>query len=185
MIGKGDVIDIINVVDRMETLINTSKVMPVTGSLLIDKKKMMELVDQLRLGIPQEVKAAEEVLAQKDQIMSIAMSDARKAKSKAEDEFRERLGQSELRRKSEEILVEAEQRAAKILEQAEAQSLVRHTEADTYALRSLRGLERELSSISGSVRKGIDMLAGNPLTSSVSAIPMSVGSGSGNGALAD
>lgn len=181
MIGKGDIIDIINVVDRMETLINTSKVMPVTGSLLIDKKKIMELVDQLRLGIPQEVKAAEEVLSQKDQIMSIAMADARKAKSKAEDEFRERLGQSELRRKSEEVLLDAEQRAAKILDQAEAQSLVRHTEADTYALRSLRSLERELSSISGSVRKGIDMLASNTLANTVSAAPPSVGSGAGNG----
>ena len=180
MIGKGDIIDIINVVDRMETLINTSKVMPVTGSLLIDKKKIMELVDQLRLGIPQEVKAAEEVLSQKDQIMSIAMSDARKAK--AEDEFRERLGQSELRRKSEEILQEAEQRAAKILEQAEAQSLVRHTEADTYALRSLRSLERELTSISGSVRKGIDMLASNTLATSVTATPAPVGSGNGHNA---
>jgi hypothetical protein len=41
------------VVDRLETLVNTSKVMPVTGSLLMDKKKILELVDQLRLQVPQ------------------------------------------------------------------------------------------------------------------------------------
>ena len=62
---KESTIDIINVVDRLETLVTTSKVMPVGGSLMIDKKKVMELVDQLRLQIPQEIKSAEEVLTQK------------------------------------------------------------------------------------------------------------------------
>ena len=61
--------------------------MPVTGNLMVDKQKVMELVDQLRLGIPQEVKAAEEVLTQKDQIISQAIMDAKRAKSRAEDEF--------------------------------------------------------------------------------------------------
>ena len=81
-------------VDRLETLINTSKVVPVSGSLLVDKKKVLELVDQLRLAIPQEVKQAEEVLIQKDQIMNNAMVEARRAKSQAEDEFMEKLNQN-------------------------------------------------------------------------------------------
>jgi hypothetical protein len=159
-------IDIINVVDRLETLINSSKVMPVGGSLLIDKKKIMELVDQLRLSIPQEMKAAEEVLAQKDQIINSAMVEARRAKAKAEDEFREKLNQNEVRKRAEEMLREAEQRAARIIEQAEAESQARRTEADAYALRCLRAFERELNSLNGSVRKGIDLLAGNALVGS-------------------
>ena len=88
---KESTIDIINVVDRLETLVTTSKVMPVSGSLMMDKKKVMELVDQLRLQIPQEIKSAEEVLTQKDQIINHAMLEARRAKSKAEDEFKEKL----------------------------------------------------------------------------------------------
>ena len=69
--------------------------MPITGALLMDKPKLLELVDQMRLGIPQEVKAAEEMLSQKDQIMNNALADARRARSKSEDEFREKLTQSE------------------------------------------------------------------------------------------
>jgi hypothetical protein len=150
----------------LETLINTSKTVPVTGALMMDKQKMMELVDQLRLGIPQQIRAAEEVLSQKDQIMSQAILDARRAKTKAEDEFRERLNQNEVRKKAEEVLRDAEHRAARMIEQAEAESQARRTEADAYGLRSLRALERELNSISGSVRKGIDMLAGSTLVGS-------------------
>jgi hypothetical protein len=159
-------IDIINVVDRLETLINGSKVMPMSSSLLVDKKKIMELVDQVRLSIPQEMKAAEEVLAQKDQIINSAMVEARRAKTKAEDEFREKLNQNELRKRAEEMLREAEQRAARIIEQAEVESQARRTEADAYALRCLRAFERELISLNGSVRKGIDLLAGNALVGS-------------------
>ncbi len=165
--------DIINVIDRLESLIDNSKVMPITGSLLMDKNKLVELVDQLRLGIPQEVKAAEEMLSQKDQIMNNALADARRAKAKAEDEFNEKLTQSEHQRRAVEVLRDAEERAGRILRQAKEEARTRCTEADAYALRSLRSLERELSGISGSVRKGIDLLAGSTLAG----VAMSNGNG--------
>lgn len=149
----------------MEILINDSKVMPITGNLMVDKAKLTELVDQLRLGIPQEVRAAEEVLYQKEQIMSVAMADARRAKARAEDEFSKQLTDSEQHRRAEEILQDAQDRASRILQMAEAEAESRRTEADAYALRTLRSLEREINGIGGSVRKGIDMLAGSALAS--------------------
>ena len=129
----------------------------------MDKRKVMELVDQLRLSIPQEVKAAEEVLAQKDQIINSATMDARRTKTQAEEDLREKLSQNEIHMKAEEALREAEQRAARIIELAESESQARRTEADAYALRCLRAFERELNTLNGSVRKGIDLLAGNAL----------------------
>ena len=152
-------------VDKLETLVNTSKVVPVNGSLLVDKKKVLELVDQLRLAIPQEVKQAGEVLIQKDQIMNNAMVEARRAKSQAEDEFMEKLNQNELLKKAEEMVADAERRANRIIEQAEAESHAKRTEADAYALRALRAFEKELTSLNGSVKKGIDLLAGTALLS--------------------
>ena len=46
-----------------------------------------------------------------------------------------------------------------MLQQSEAEALSRKTEADAYALRSLRNMEVELGKLSGSVRKGIEVLA--------------------------
>jgi hypothetical protein len=155
--------DIINIIDRLETLIETSKAVPVSGNMLIDKKKAMELVDQLRLAIPQEVRAAEEVLSQKDHIINQAQVDARRTKAKADEEYRERLDQNELvalaEARAEKITKDSEQRAARMLQQSEAEARSRTAEADAYALRSLRSLEQELTSITGSVRKGIDLLS--------------------------
>ena len=147
----------------METLVETSKAVPVSGNILIDRKKVMELVDQLRLTIPEEVRAAEDVLSQKDQILNIAHNDARRTKSTAEDELRDRLKTSEIvtlaESKAAETVREAEERITRMLQQSEAEAQSRRTEADAYALRSLRSMEAELDKLVGSVRKGIQVLA--------------------------
>lgn len=160
--------DIINIIDRLETLIDTSKAVPVSGNILVEKRKVMELVDQLRLTVPEEVRSAEQVLGQKDQILNMAQTDARRTKSMAEDELRNRLNHSELvtqaEAKAQQTVRDAEDRATHILQQSEAESASRRTDADAYALRSLRGLESELASIVGSVRKGIEVLAGQAST---------------------
>ncbi len=147
----------------METLVETSKAVPVSGNILIDRKKVMELVDQLRLTIPEEVRAAEDVLSKKDHILNIAQNDARRTKSTAEDELRDRLKTSEIvtlaEAKAAETVREAEERITRMLQQSEAEAQSRRTEADAYALRSLRSMEAELDKLVGSVRKGIQVLA--------------------------
>ncbi len=147
----------------METLLDTSKAVPVSGNVLIDKKKIMELVDQLRLAIPQEVKAAAEVLSQKDHIINQANLDARRTKAQAEDDYRDRLDQSEItelaQKRADETLSEAEERANRLIKQTENDAKSRLVDADAYALHSLRALERQLNNITESVRKGINMLA--------------------------
>jgi vacuolar-type H+-ATPase subunit H len=155
--------DIINIIDRLETLIETSKTMPVSGSIMVDRKKAMELVDQLRLAIPQEIRAAEEVLSQKDHIVREAQADARRTRSSAEEEYRQRLENSDLvalaESRAEDTLRDAQQKAGRMLQQTEAEARSRRTEADTYALRSLQKLEKELKGLSESVQKGIEVLA--------------------------
>lgn len=147
----------------METLLDTSKAVPVSGNVLVDKKKIMELVDQLRLAIPQEVKSAAEVLSQKDHIINQANLDARRTKAQAEDDYRERLDQNEIteiaQKRATETLSEAEERANRIIKQTENDAKSRLVDADAYALHSLRALERQLNNITESVRKGISMLA--------------------------
>jgi len=136
---------------------------PVSGNILVDRKKVIELVDQLRLTIPEEIRSAEDVLSQKDQILNTAQNDARRTKSVADDELRERLNSNELVIQAEtraaETVRDAEERITRMLQQSEAEALSRKTEADAYALRSLRAMEVELGKLTGSVRKGIEVLA--------------------------
>ena len=81
----------------------------------------------------------------------------------AEDELRDRLNNNEVVTQAEtraaETIRDAEERITRMLEQSEAEALSRKTEADAYALRSLRTMEVELGKLAGSERKGIEVLA--------------------------
>ncbi len=138
---------------------------------MVDKVKLYELVAQLRMEIPQEVRRAEEMLSRKDDIISSAVSEANRSRHNMEQEFRSRLSDHELGRKAEEMLRDAEARARRILDQAEKEAENRRNQADAYALRTLRDLERELASATGSIRKGIDVLAGSALAASATESP--------------
>ncbi len=164
MTGRGVIIDIINVIDKLETLIDTSKAARAGGHILVDRSKAIELVDQLRLTVPKEIRAAEEVLSQRDHIINLAQTDARRTKSQAEDDYRERVDRHEILAQAEQraatLLRDAEDRARRMVEQAETQSESTRSEADAYALRSLRTLEQELNNVTSAVRRGIDVLSG-------------------------
>ena len=157
--------DIANVIDRLDALVNTSRKMLATRSRLVDADKVMELVEQLRLSIPQDIRAAQEVLDRKDTILNQAQIDARRSRSEAEDEFRARVDQNEVvtsaRHKAQELLEEAEQKANRLTQQAEAESRNSRAEADSYCVQALRNLEQELNSVLTTVRKGLDALGAN------------------------
>ena len=133
---------------------------------MVDRTKLSELVAQLRMSIPQEVHRAEEMLSRKDDIMSSAVAEAHQTRQQLEQDFRTRLSDHELGRKAEETLRDAEIKSQRIINQAEQEAENRRNQADAYALRTLRDLERELNAATGSVRKGIDMLAGATLAAS-------------------
>ena len=156
--------EIVNIIDRLEALISTSLRVPATQRTLLDAKKVQELMDQLRLSIPQDVKAAQEVIAKKDDILNQADGDRRRIKAQAEEEFRARLTDTEVMRealkKSQELLDEAERKANKMTGQADVDARTKIAEADAYAAKTLRNLERQLTSNLTSIRKGLAVLSG-------------------------
>jgi hypothetical protein len=111
--------DIINVIDRLDALLNTSPKVPTTRSRLVDAEKVMELVEQLRLAIPQDIRASQEVIDRKDTIINQAQIEARHTREQAEDEFKARLDENEL-------LVAARNRAEQLTDESESKA-ARHT----------------------------------------------------------
>jgi cell division septum initiation protein DivIVA len=156
--------DIVNIIDRLEALITTSLKLPVAQRTLLDGKKVQELVDQLRLAVPQDVKAAEQILLRKDEILNQSESDRRRIKAEAEEEFRSRINQTEIlkdaERKSAELLQEAERKAARMISQSDVEARTKKAEADAYSAKTLRTLERQLTSNLTSIRNGLAVLTG-------------------------
>ncbi|MBK8021392.1 MAG: hypothetical protein IPK19_08135 [Chloroflexi bacterium] len=140
--------DIQHLVDRLEDLIDEGRHIPFSKLTMIDEERALEIIDQMRISIPEEIEKAARVLAQRDRIMAQANEEAARVVQLA----RERGDQLIDR----EALVQAAQsRAANIIEAARQESEVITGDADGYVLDSLGSLEQQLVKLLTIVRNGI------------------------------
>ena len=140
--------DILHLVDRLEELFNESRALPFTRNVVVDEDKMLDIIDQMRVTIPDEVKKAQQLLAQKDRVVAQAQEEASRivalAKEKAE-QIVER----------EAIVKSAQTRATQIVNQAREESNITRHDADDYVIDSLQSLEEEVTRLLTQVRNGI------------------------------
>lgn len=140
--------DIQHLVDRLEDLIDEGRHMPFSKYTLVDEERALEIIDQMRISIPEEIEKASRVLATRDRIMAQANEEAARVVQIARQRSEHLLDQ--------EVSVQAAQnRAANIIEQArqEAEALI--VEADGYVLEVLTQLEQDLLKTLTVVRNGI------------------------------
>ena len=77
--------DILHLVDRLEELFNEARSLPFTRSVIVDEDRMLELIDQLRITIPEEVKKAQQLLAEKERILAQARDEAQQTRDDTDD----------------------------------------------------------------------------------------------------
>jgi len=142
--------------------VNTSTGVPATGRAMVDREKLQELVDQIRLAIPEDVKAAQEILRQKDTLFTQAQMEARQIKGEAQEQFRTKVNEHELvkaaRSRADDAISDAQRKAQRLLEQVNAESKARRAESDAYATEVLRNLDKQLTNLLSTVRRGLEVL---------------------------
>ena len=144
--------DIFHLVDRLEELLNESRPFPFTHSVLVDEDRFLELIDQMRVSIPEEVKKAQQQLSQRDRILAQAQEEAGRtvalAQQRAEDEV-----------DRDAIVHGAQTRAEQIIAQARVDAEMVRNEADEYVIEALASLESELTRLLNQARNGIAKLS--------------------------
>ncbi|KPL74362.1 hypothetical protein ADN00_13790 [Ornatilinea apprima] len=147
--------DILHLVDRLEELFNESRSVPFTHSVIVDEDLMLDIIDQMRVSIPEEIKKAQQLLAQKDRILAQAQEEANRTLALAREK-----SESVVERDS--IVQAAQARAEQIIAQAKVEIENTKREADDYVLDTLTKLEMELDRSLNQVRNGIRTLSRPP-----------------------
>jgi hypothetical protein len=140
--------DILHLVDRLEELFNESRPIPFTHSVIVDEDRMLDLIDQMRVAIPDEVKKAQQVLSQRDRLLAQAQEEANRTLSLAREKSEGLVEQS--------AIAEAARIRAREIEQ-EGYASVEQTkrEADEYVIQTLSRLEAQLERSLTQARNGI------------------------------
>jgi cell division septum initiation protein DivIVA len=156
--------DILQLIDRLEELFNDAKAVPFTHNVIVDEDKMLELIDQMRIAIPEEVKKAQQVVAQRDRVMAQAQEEANRTLQIARDKA-DQYVQKDM------IVQEAQRRADQIVSQARGEAEATRVDADNYVIDTLMQLQDQIAKLSNQVSNGVRMVqeeqmrkAGSPVS---------------------
>lgn len=143
--------DIQHLVDRLEDLIDEGRHMPFSKFTMIDEERALELIDQMRISIPEEIEKAARVLAQRDRIIAQANEEAARIVQLARERSEQLIDR--------EAMVQAAQsRAANIIEAAKIEAEDITGDADGYVIDTLTQLESTLLKSLQVVRNGIEQV---------------------------
>ena len=143
--------DILQMIDRLEELLNESRPLPFTHNVIVDEDRMLDLIDQMRVSIPDEVKKAQQLLAQRDRLLAQAQEEANRTIAIAREKSDQLIERDQ-------VVQTAYTQAEQIKARAESDALTIRQDADSYVLETLRNLEMEMERAINQVRNGIRTL---------------------------
>ena len=82
--------DIQHLVDRLEDLVDEGRHMPFSKFTMVDEERALEIIDQMRISIPEEIEKASRVLAQRDRILAAANEEAARIIQQAREQVGDR-----------------------------------------------------------------------------------------------
>lgn len=141
-------VDILHLVDRLETLLNQSWRLPFTSNVMIQEDAFLDIIDQMRISIPEEVKQARRVSAERERLLEQAQDEADRLVGLAQEQAGSLADNHEVMRaahlKAEEIVAMAHHSAEGV-----------KADADDYVMEMLSSLEENLMRLLTTVRNGI------------------------------
>ncbi len=143
--------DILHLVDRLEELLNQSRPLWFTRSVIVEEDRFLDIIDQMRVAIPEEVKKAQQIQAQRDRILAQAQEEANRTIAIAREKSDQLVERDA-------IVQTAQARAEQIHAQARSEAEKTRIEADQYVVDTLTRLEVELDRYLNQVRNGIRTL---------------------------
>ena len=129
--------DIQHLVDRLEDLIDEGRHVPFSKFTLIDEERALEIIDQMRISVPDQIEKAARLINQRDRLLAQANEEAARVVDLARERSQELIDRDA-------IVQTAHNKANNIVEEAKREAEAIRAEADSYVLEVLKELEEQL-----------------------------------------
>lgn len=127
------------ILDVLDELLDRAWNLPLTGGrCVVDADKVRDLIDEVRLNLPGEIKQARSIVADRAEIISVARQEAESIVQKAEERAKELISR-------EDIVKQSQTRAAEIMQSAQMKSREMRAAANDYSEKVLRETEESLT----------------------------------------
>ena len=153
--GDGDPLSVIDLLDRIEGLINGSRRVPLTPNIVVNEEEILDALDQIRMALPDEIKEARLLIEERDVRLREASQEAEQLVAVAQERAERLVDDHEIARRAaseaEQMMTEARERSRRV-----------RREADEYVRGTMEELEAHLTATLQTVRKGLETLDDRP-----------------------
>ena len=143
--------DIQFLVERLEALVVNARKLPMTSQVILEQAAVLDLIDQMRVAIPEEVKSARRIVQESDRVVQ-------KAREEGEGIIGAAQEQAAILLQDQSIIREAELRAGDVEKATQAKADETMRGADQYASDVLVRLESDLVKTLSIVKKSLEVL---------------------------
>ncbi|HEU5015834.1 MAG TPA: hypothetical protein VFT66_25135 [Roseiflexaceae bacterium] len=133
-------IELDNLIDELEDVLVEGRRVPFSGRLLIDEERILDIIDRMRVAVPEELKQARRIIGEQDRLLNEAQVRVQQAL--------EEQG----------LLAAVEEERARLIEQAEREAANIRAGADDYARQVLEELQERLAKLASNVENGLKAL---------------------------
>ncbi len=115
--------------------------MPFSGRLMVDEERILDIIDRMRVSVPEELKHARRIIQERDRLLA-----------DAQERVQQVLHEQGL-------LTAVEEERQRLLDHAEQEAIQVRAGADEYARQVLEELDERLEQLLTSVRNGLSALS--------------------------
>jgi hypothetical protein len=163
-----DAVDILQLLDELEEEVNAARRVPIGGGVVVDRRRMLDMIEDLRRAIPANIRQARSIIDRGEQAVADADAAAARILAQAEREADDRVSQSAITRAAQErahqLEIEAQERARRMLATAQAdaerqlaeaaeRARAQEDEADRYTRALLAAMAERLQAMLASDRE--------------------------------
>ncbi len=134
-------------IDELQEIIDTSAKMPLSGGKkVVNAERIQEIVDEMRTNMPQEVRQAKSIAADRSNILAKSKQEAETIVQQAEERAKAMVEHNEITR-------QAQQRASEIINKANAEAAKIRNAANSYIDNIMKKADDELSANLAALKK--------------------------------
>ena len=110
--------DVLNLIDEIEDILEDSSSIPFSGKVMVDKEEILEIIKEIRIKLPDEIKQAAWIKDERQRILAEAQKEADTIVNEAKSHLEELIDEDEITRNAKErgleIVTKAQNNAKEI-----------------------------------------------------------------------
>ncbi|HWL38073.1 MAG TPA: hypothetical protein VNQ77_17940 [Frankiaceae bacterium] len=139
--------------DEITEMVESAKSMPLSASVLVNKAEMLALLDELRASLPDELREAQWVIKDRDEVIDGGRKEADRIIADARVEAQRLVSRTE-------VMQSATKEAERVVADAKENARQMRLEVEDYVDAKLANFEVVLHKTLGAVERGRDKLRG-------------------------